>query len=105
MPIMLGEWVEKNHDEWIFQIGRIGCLSIEIRHSLVFDGKVYSKGEPLGYSIWWHEQDEYVAGEGLAMGYGVTFSMTEAGLKEAKGAAVGWARQLLQEAMSCLPPE
>jgi hypothetical protein len=88
------------------RVGQIGCVFVTQGHRFTenIDTGVVSD-ESLYYEITWHEQLDYVYGEGLRIRHDKTFPLTDAGLAEAKKTAVDWARQLLQEALDSLPSE
>jgi hypothetical protein len=98
-------WYERN-DDWICPVGIIGAVVVQTDHEASRDeGGMIIRGHARNYSVWWYEQESPVYGEGLAMGYGKRFPLTDEGLLEAKQSAIEWARKLLTEALEGLPSE
>jgi hypothetical protein len=90
----MAQWASKGSHYHAFNVGRIGCLVISVHYE---NGKANT---PLNYNLAWHENENYISGEGVCIPYDDTFSYSEAGLALAKQTAIEWAKHLLEEALN-----
>lgn len=97
-------WVQENEQRLILQVGKIGAIIVDFPEPLYKPSLgIRPNVDAYMYKIHWHENVDYISGEGLEIRG--DYLPADTPLIDVRKRAVEWAKRLLDEARDGMPDE